>query len=65
MAAAARMQSKAVNTSPCYSYQLRKFGGIAIVTLMTLVIAIAYLLPFGNMATISLKSQAQIGGQRR
>ncbi len=62
MAAATRMESRTVNTSPWYSYQLRKFGGIAIITLMTLIIAIAYLLPFGNMATISLKSQDQLAG---
>ena len=62
MAAATRMESRTVNTSPWYSYQLRKFGAIAIVTLLTGIIAIAYLLPFGNMTTISLKSQDQLAG---
>ena len=56
-------QANAVNTSPYYSVQLRKFAIGALVTLFTLMLAIAYLLPFGNMALIALKSQDQIVGQ--
>jgi len=57
---AAATYSKAVNTSPYYSVQLRRFGVGAIVTLLALVVAIAYLMPFGNMALLSVKNQAQI-----
>jgi multiple sugar transport system permease protein len=42
--------------------QLRRFGSIAIVTLIAFVVVIAYLAPFGNMAIISVKSQAQLTG---
>jgi multiple sugar transport system permease protein len=52
--------SKAVNTSPYYSVKLRRFALSALLTLFALVIAIAYLLPFGNMTLMSLKSDAQI-----
>lgn len=52
--------SKAVNTSPFYSRQLRKFGAGSIVTLLALLFAMVYLLPFGNMALLSVKSQEQI-----
>ncbi len=54
--------SKAVNTSPYYSVKLRRFGLSAIITLLALTVAIAYLLPFGNMALLSVKSDAQITG---
>jgi multiple sugar transport system permease protein len=57
---AAATHSKAVNTSPYYSIQLRRFGAITLITLLALVVAIAYLLPFGNMALMSLKSGDQI-----
>ena len=43
-------QSPAVNTSPYYSVQLRKFGIIASVTLLALIVTVVFLLPFGNMA---------------
>lgn len=49
-----------VNTSPFYSAQLRKFGTGAMVTLLALVLLIVFLLPFGNMALISVKNEAQI-----
>lgn len=52
--------SPAVNTSPHYSMQLRKFAAKALVTLFTLIIAIAFLMPFGNMALTAVKSQDQI-----
>lgn len=54
--------SPAVNTSPFYSAQLRKFAIKAMVTLLALVLSIAYLLPFGNMALIAIKSADQISG---
>ena len=52
--------SKAVNTSPYYSVQLRKFAITAIVTLFAFVVAIGFLLPFGNMALLSVKTKEQI-----
>lgn len=52
--------SPAVNSSPFYSLQLRKFAVKAIVTLFTLLVAIGYLMPFANMALTSVKSQDQI-----
>jgi multiple sugar transport system permease protein len=57
---AAATYSKAVNTSPYYSVQLRRFAAGAIVTLFALILAIAYLMPFGNMALVSVKTQDQI-----
>jgi len=57
---AAATQSKAVNTSPFYSLQLRKFGISAIVTLLATIIAITYLLPFGNMSLLAVKNRDQI-----
>jgi multiple sugar transport system permease protein len=54
--------SKAVNTAPYYSVQLRKFGIKAIITLLAFTMAFVYLLPFGNMAIISIKSQEQLTG---
>ena len=52
--------SKAVNTSPHYSHQLRKFGTYALVTMIALIFCMVYLLPFGNMALLSVKSQDQV-----
>jgi ABC-type glycerol-3-phosphate transport system permease component len=57
---AAVTYSKAVNTSPYYSIQLRKFGTTAIVTLIAFVVALGFLLPFGNMALLSVKTKEQI-----
>src|SRR5215207_1110111 len=51
---------KAVNTSPYYSVQLRRFGAGALITLLALVIGITYLLPFGNMALMSVKNSEQM-----
>jgi multiple sugar transport system permease protein len=59
---AAASQSPSVNTAPFYSYQLRRFAVFSLVTLFALIVAIAYLLPFVNMALISIKSQAQLVG---
>jgi len=54
--------SPAVNTSPFYSYQLRKFAVKAMVTMLAFIVAAMYLLPFVNMGLISVKSAAQITG---
>jgi multiple sugar transport system permease protein len=53
-------QAEYINTSPFYSVQLRKFGLKAIVTLIAFLTAMIFLLPFGNMALMSVKSQDQI-----
>jgi multiple sugar transport system permease protein len=53
-------QSPAVNTSPYYSVQLRKFGVVASVTLLAFIVSFIFLLPFGNMALMSVKSQDQM-----
>ena len=52
--------SKAVNTSPYYSVQLRRFATYAIVTLLAFTLAFAFLLPFGNMALMAVKTPEQI-----
>lgn len=52
--------SNAVNTAPFYSKQLRYFGMGALVTLFATVLLVMYLLPFGNMALTSLKTEDQI-----
>jgi multiple sugar transport system permease protein len=57
---AAVTYSKAVNTSPYYSIQLRKFGTSAIVSLVAFVVAIGFLMPFGNMALMAVKTKEQI-----
>jgi multiple sugar transport system permease protein len=61
MAAAAR-PNQAVNTSPFYAIQLRKFALVSIFTLFTILLLVVYLLPFGNMLSISIKSQDQLAG---
>ncbi|MBX3061736.1 MAG: carbohydrate ABC transporter permease [Anaerolineae bacterium] len=48
---------KYVNTSPYYGAQLRKFAGVALVTLFATLLVTIYLLPFGNMALLSLRDQ--------
>ncbi|MCA0455956.1 MAG: carbohydrate ABC transporter permease [Chloroflexi bacterium] len=57
---AAVTYSKSVNTSPYYAVRLRRFAVTALVGLFALVLGIGYLLPFGNMALIAVKSQDQI-----
>lgn len=49
-----------VNTSPWYAVKLRDFGVKASLTLFATIILFMYLLPFGNMALIALKSQDQL-----
>lgn len=52
--------SKAVNTSPFYSMQLRRFAVVSLVTLLALTITVFYLMPFGNMTLLAIKSRDQI-----
>ncbi len=52
--------SKAVNTSPYYSVQLRRFGASALVMLLAVLFTLAYLLPFGNMVIVALQSRDQL-----
>src|SRR5215216_4269715 len=56
--------SKSVNTSPFYSLQLRRFGTTAILTLFTFVLAVGFLLPFANMALLSVKTKDQIAASQ-
>lgn len=51
---------QAVNRSPHYYAQLRKLAAGASITLFATILAITFLLPFGNMALISLKNEEQI-----
>jgi multiple sugar transport system permease protein len=57
---AAATYSRAVNTSPYYSVQLRRFGLASIVTLIAFIVAIGFLLPFANMSLLAVKTQEQI-----
>ncbi len=59
MAAIAKT-SNAVNTSPGYSIQLRRFGLTAGITLFAFIFTFSFLLPFANMALMSVKTQEQI-----
>jgi multiple sugar transport system permease protein len=52
--------SKAVNTSPYYSLQLRRFAISAIIILIALIFTVGYLLPLGSMALLSLKNNEQM-----
>src|SRR4030042_5863385 len=52
--------SKAVNTSPYYSIQLRRFAASALVMLLAVLFTLAYLLPFGNMVLVALQSSEQL-----
>ncbi len=61
---AAATYSKSVNTSPFYSLQLRRFGTTAILTLFTFVLAVGFLLPFANMALLSVKTKDQIAASQ-
>lgn len=53
-------QPRYINTSPYYGVQLRKFGAAASVTMLTAMLALVFLLPFGNMALLAVKNQDQI-----
>ncbi|MEP6985048.1 MAG: carbohydrate ABC transporter permease [Chloroflexota bacterium] len=52
--------SPAVNSSPYYGVQLRKFAITSLVTLFALMFLFVYLLPLGNMVMTSLRSQDQL-----
>ncbi len=51
---------KHVNTSPYYSFQLRQFGVKSLIFMVAIVIGFIYLMPFGNMALMAVKTQEQI-----
>lgn len=53
---------KAVNTSPFYSVQLRKFGMISLLMMLAFTVTFVYLLPFGNMVLTAIKSNDQLTG---
>src|SRR5436190_21435136 len=52
--------SAAVNRSPYYAVQLRRFAILSLVTLFTLMLLFVYLLPLGNMVLTSIRSQDQL-----
>lgn len=52
--------SPAVNRSPFYAVQLRKFAITSLVTLFAVMFLFIYLLPLGNMIMTSLRSQDQL-----
>jgi len=52
--------SPAVNRSPYYAVQLRKFALMSLVTLFAIMFLFIYLLPLGNMVMTSLRSQDQL-----
>lgn len=58
--AATLRPSPAVNTSPFYALQLRKFTLSSIVTLFACLALGVYLLPFANMVMVALSSQEQL-----
>jgi multiple sugar transport system permease protein len=55
-----KAQRNAVNTSPYYFAQLRKFAVSALVTLFACMLLVVYLLPLGNMIVTALSSQEQL-----
>src|SRR5258708_7172628 len=52
--------ARAVNTSPYYSKQLRRFTISGLVTLFGFLLVFVYLLPLGNMFTTALRSADQL-----
>lgn len=52
--------SSAVNTSPFYAYQLKKFTIGALVTLFVCMLLFVYLLPLGNMVMTAISSGEQL-----
>lgn len=62
MATAARNApiNQAINTSPVYGMQLRKFGLKALVTLFVCMVLFVYLLPLGNMISVALSRPDQL-----
>lgn len=53
-------QAQHINTSPWYAVKLRNFGAQASLLMFATLILIVYLMPFGNMTLIALKSQDQL-----
>ena len=53
---AAVTYSKSVNTSPWYSFQLKKFGVGALIFLIACSVAFIYLLPFGEAVPVPFES---------
>ncbi len=51
---------KTVNTSPAYSKQLRRFGGVSLITLFASIVLMSYLMPFAYMFVTSFKTRDQI-----
>ncbi|MEM7738378.1 MAG: carbohydrate ABC transporter permease [Deinococcota bacterium] len=54
-----------INTSPIYSFQLRRMGLTAMVTLFASTILVAFLMPFAYMTLTSLKNRDQIVNSTR
>jgi multiple sugar transport system permease protein len=52
--------SKSVNTSPYYSKQLRNFTIKGLATLLVIFVLLIFLLPFGNMISVALRSIDQL-----
>jgi len=52
--------SPAVNRSPYYAVQLRRFAIMSLVTLFAIMFLFIYLLPLGNMVLTSIRSQDQL-----
>lgn len=57
--ASVSMKPKNENTSPFYSMDLRKIWITGMVTMVTAIFCVVYLLPFGNMALLSVKDSEQ------
>jgi multiple sugar transport system permease protein len=53
-------QSQAINTSPYYAVQLRRFTVRGLVTMFALLLLLVYLAPFANMIFVSLKDNAHL-----
>ncbi|MCU0515057.1 MAG: carbohydrate ABC transporter permease [Anaerolineae bacterium] len=53
-------KNKHINTVPHYSVQLRKLAVGGMVLMIATIVAVVYLLPFGNMALLAVKNQDQI-----
>ncbi|MEZ4670705.1 MAG: carbohydrate ABC transporter permease [Anaerolineae bacterium] len=60
MAATTMSRSPAVNTSPYYGVKLRHFAAVSLVTLFAIMMLMIYLLPFANMALVSVHNQDQL-----
>ncbi len=60
MATQSAPMSSAVNTSPYYSKELRTFAIKAMVTLFAILFLLVYLLPLGNMFSVSVRDESQL-----